>query len=64
MSDDNEEELEEEFDLKKVKDDLVEPEEIDLLAEPLISDEVEEDESEEDSFSFYVNDDDDAEFSY
>lgn len=64
MSDDNEEELEEEFDLKKVKDDLVEPEEIDLLAEPLLADEVEEDESEEDSFSFYVNDDDDAEFSY
>ena len=64
MSDDNEEELEEEFDLKKIKSVLADPDEEDLLADPLVVEEVDPEELEDDTFSLYENDDEGAEFSY
>ena len=65
MSDDNEDILEEEFDVKKVKEVLVDIEDdADPLADPLL-DEVDPEELEEDdAFSLYDTDDDTAEFSY
>ena len=64
MSDDNEEELEEEFDLKKAKSLLVDSEEDDLLADPLAVEEIDPEELEDDTYSLYENDDENAEFSY
>jgi len=66
MSDENEEIIEEEFDIKKVKSALVEPEEEDLLVDPLLIEDIDPEELEDDSFSLYEVDDEgeSAEFSY